>query len=53
MRRLHNNPPFADLFTLVVSGADEGRVLRASAVLRDAMKSALQNGLYQNEPIRW
>ena len=52
MRRLHNNPPFADLFTLVVSGADEGRVLRASAVLRDAMKSALQNGLYQNEPIQ-
>lgn len=52
MRRLHNNPPFADLFTLVVSGADEGRVLRASAVLRDAMKNALQNGLYQNEPIQ-
>lgn len=42
MRRLHAYPPFCDLFTMIVSGADESRVLRASALLRDAMRAALQ-----------
>lgn len=53
MRRLHAYPPFCDLFTLIVSGADESRVLRASALLRDAMRAALQKGLtYAGEEIQ-
>jgi primosomal protein N' (replication factor Y) len=41
MRKLHSYPPFSDLFTLVVTGMEESRVLRASAALRDAMRQAL------------
>ena len=53
MRRLHEYPPFSDLFTLIVSGADESRVLRASALLRDAMRAALQkDSAYAGEPIQ-
>lgn len=51
MRRVHAYPPFADLFTLVVSGTEESRVLRASALLRDAMRAALQNGAFGDEEI--
>ena len=41
MRRVRRYPPFADLFTLTVSGAEEGAVLRAAAKLRDGMRMGL------------
>jgi len=41
MRRLRRYPPFADLFTLTVSGMEEGQVFRAAARLRDAIKEEL------------
>ena len=41
MRRLRRYPPFADLITLTVSGADEGQVLRACMTLRDARRPEL------------
>ena len=34
MRRLRRYPPFADLFTVTVSGTEEGRVLRAAVSVR-------------------
>ena len=53
MRRLHAFPPFSDLFTLVISGMDESRVLRASAVLRSAMRAAVgEQGVYRGEEIQ-
>ena len=39
MRKLRRYPPFADLFTLTVSGVDEGQVLRASIALKEALKA--------------
>ena len=41
LRRLRRYPPFADLFTLTVSGGEEGAVLRAAARLRDGLKMGL------------
>ena len=38
MRRLRRLPPFADLFTLTVSGAEEGAVFRAAIGVRDALR---------------
>lgn len=38
MRQLRRLPPFADLFTLTVSGAEEGAVLRAAMGVRDALR---------------
>ena len=38
MRRLRRYPPFADFFTVTVSGTEEGRVLRASAAVRDTLR---------------
>ena len=38
MRKLRRYPPFADLFTLTVSGTDEGQILRACIALRDALR---------------
>ena len=38
MRRLRRYPPFADLFTVTVSGTEEGRVLRAAAAVRDTLR---------------
>jgi primosomal protein N' (replication factor Y) len=40
MRKLQAYPPVSDLLTLAVTGLEEGRVLRASAALRDAMRQA-------------
>lgn len=37
MRRLRRCPPFADLFTFTVSGAEEGAVYRAAARVRQAL----------------
>ena len=42
MRRLRRYPPFADLFTVTVSGTEEGRVLRAAAVRPGDAAAALQ-----------
>ena len=53
MRKLHLAPPFMDRFTFVVSGAEENRVLRSSAILRDAMKRALsEDGTYLGHPVQ-
>ena len=41
MRRIRREPPFADLFTLTVSGLEEGAVLRAALSLRDALRQAI------------
>ena len=41
LRRIRRYPPFADIFTLTVSGAEEGSVLRAAARLRDGMRMGL------------
>jgi len=38
MRRLRRLPPFADLFTLTISGAEEGAVLRAALGVRDFLR---------------
>jgi len=41
LRRIRRYPPFADLFTLTVSGGDEGAVLRAAASLRDELRELM------------
>ncbi len=41
MRRARRYPPFADVFTLTISGQEEGAVLRAAVRLRDGMRQAL------------
>ena len=38
MRRLRRYPPFADIFTLTISGTEESRVLRGAATVRDILK---------------
>ena len=38
MRRLRRYPPFADLFTVTVSGTEEGRVLRAAVSVRETLR---------------
>lgn len=42
MRRIRRYPPFADLFTITVSGSDESAVLRAAVRLRDALRLCAQ-----------
>ncbi len=44
MRRLRRLPPFADLFTLTVSGAEEGAVFRAAVGVRDALRRRFGDG---------
>ena len=39
MRRMRRYPPFADLFTITVSGTEEGTVLRAAAEVRERLRS--------------
>ncbi len=41
MRRARRYPPFADVFTLTISGQDEGAVLRAAVHLKEGMRQAL------------
>ena len=41
MRRLRRCPPFADLFTVTVSGVQEGNVLRAAASVRERLRQLL------------
>jgi len=43
MRRARRYPPFADVFTLTVSGGEEGAVLRAAAQLKDGMRQAMKH----------
>ncbi|MBE6908341.1 MAG: primosomal protein N' [Ruminococcaceae bacterium] len=52
MRKLRRYPPFADLFTLSVSGVDEGQALHACVTLRDALRAEIgQNAeLREAEP---
>ena len=38
MRCLRRYPPFADLFTVTVSGTEEGRVLRAAVSVRETLR---------------
>ena len=38
MRRLRRYPPFADLFTLTVSGTEEGDVLRSAVRVRERLR---------------
>lgn len=38
MRKIRRYPPFADLFTMTVSGTDEGAVLRSAVSVRDALR---------------
>ena len=38
MRRLRRYPPFADLFTVTVSGTEEGRVPRAAVSVRETLR---------------
>ena len=42
IRRARRYPPFADIFTLTVTGMEEGQVLRAAAELRGAMQAGLR-----------
>ena len=50
MRKLRRYPPFADLFTLTVSGAEEQRVQQSAALLRDALRVAvMRDGVRQLE----
>ena len=42
MRRLRRYPPFADLFTVTVSGTEEGRVLRAAVSVRETLRQLCQ-----------
>ena len=47
MRRLRRYPPFADLYTLTVSGSEEHRVIAAARTLRDALRAEAAH-----EPLR-
>ena len=47
LRRLRRYPPFADLYTLTVSGSEELRVIAAARVLCDALRIASEK-----EPLR-
>ena len=42
LRRARRYPPFSDLFTLTVTGTEEGAVLRAAAQLREGMRAGLR-----------
>ena len=44
LRRLRRYPPFAELFTLTVSGLEEHRVIAASCALRDALRASVEGG---------
>jgi len=49
MRKLRRYPPFCDLITLTVTGADEGQVFRASSTLRDALRDELSRRIADAE----
>jgi len=41
VRQIRRYPPFADLFTLTVSGLNEGDVMRSAAGLRERLRAAM------------
>lgn len=47
LRRIHHYPPFADLFTLTVSGLEESQVLRASAELKNSLALSLNGEAFR------
>ncbi len=44
MRRLRRSPPFADMFTITVSGVEEGAVFRAALHVRDSLRRLFPGG---------
>ncbi|MBE6945013.1 MAG: primosomal protein N' [Ruminococcaceae bacterium] len=42
MRQVKGCPPFVDVYTITISGKDDGMTQRAAAKLRDSLHSALQ-----------
>ena len=50
MRKLRRYPPFADLFTLTVTGVDEGQVQRACLALRDGLRAEAERRKEQLPP---
>ncbi len=51
LRRIRRYPPFADLFTLTVSGGDEGAVFRAAMALRDELGTLMADAaVRETEP---
>ena len=42
LRQMKACPPFVDVYTITVSGKDEGMTLRATAKLRDSLQAAVQ-----------
>ena len=49
MRQVQNCPPFGDLAVITFTGEEEARVLHGAAVMRDSLKTCLQQPEYQNE----
>ena len=43
IRRARRYPPFADIFTLTISGENEGAVLHSAVQLKDGMREALSS----------
>ena len=46
LRRLRRDPPFADQFTVTVTGAEEAAVRRAAELLRQGMDAAVKKAPY-------
>ncbi len=51
MRRLRRDPPFADQFTITVTGMEEGSTLRACAQIRDSLGQLVRQSDYA--PLEW
>lgn len=51
MRRLRRDPPFADQFTITVTGMEEGSTLRACAQIRDSLSQLVRQSAYA--PLEW
>ena len=51
LRRLRQDPPFADQFVITVTGPEEGSVLRASAQVRDGLAETARKKEYA--PLHW
>ena len=47
LRKLRQDPPFADHFTITVTGPEEGAVLRASAQIRDGLSETARKTEYR------
>lgn len=49
LRRIQKLPPFGDLVTITFTGQDEGRLLHGAAKLRDSLKAALKDPVYDQK----